>query len=228
VPQSDSPTDARPSQLGAAPSPAEQTAQPLAEGVTVAKVADTAAAPVSPPAAPPSIGQGDPQAQQRPPAPAVSGQQRIADLLSRGNEALKKDRLLIPANDSAYKYYQQALILDPGNDEALFGLERVVARYLALARKAIERDDREKANRYVDRGLRINPWDQRLLDLRDSMNAPVATVEAEVPSPVPVEERPPEAGLEPQPANFISRLKAFFSKGQSSEQPTEVIVEERP
>jgi hypothetical protein len=80
----------------------------------------------------------------------------------------------------------------------------------------------------VERGLRISPWDQRLLDLRDSVNAPVAKVEAEVPpASIPVEERAPEAALEPQPANFITRLKAFFGKSQSAEQPTEVIVEER-
>jgi len=228
VQQPDSPSDAGPSQYSAGQLPEEQIAQSPAEGVSVAKVADTTVAVVSPPAVPSSIGDGYPQAQQGTPAPAVSRQQRVADLLSRGNEALKRDRLLIPAGDSAYKYYQQALILDPGNDEALFGIERVVARYLALARKAIEREDKEKANRYVERGLRINPWDQRLLDLSDSLNAPVATVEAEVPPPVPVEEPPPEAGLEPQPADFISRVKAFFSKGQSAEQPTEVIVEERP
>jgi putative secretion ATPase (PEP-CTERM system associated) len=206
-----SPPGSGPSQFSAAAVAEQQTVQPHADGLTVAKVADRAAAVASPPA-----------------APAVSRQQRIADLLSRGNEALKRDRLLIPAHDSAYKYYQQALILDPGNDEALFGLERLVARYLVLAKKAIGREDKEKANRYVERGLRISPWDQRLLDLRDSVNAPVAKVEAEVPpASIPVEERAPEAALEPQPANFITRLKAFFGKSQSAEQPTEVIVEER-
>jgi hypothetical protein len=179
----------------------------------------------------PSVGgeEGPPVlAEKRAVPPPVSRQEKIAGLLSRGHQALKRDRLLIPTHDSAYKYYQQTLILEPGNDEALFGIERILARYIALARKALEHQDKKKSRRYIDRGLRIDPTDKRLLALRDSLNTPVAVVEPEVQPPVvQVEERAPAAELKPEPENFLSRLKAIFTKGQSADKRNEVVVEER-
>lgn len=161
--------------------------------------------------------------------PPVSRQDKIAELLSLGNQSLKRDRLLIPTHDSAYKYYQQTLILDPGNDEAKFGIERIVARYIALARKALERQDENKSRRYVNRGLSINPTDRRLVALRDNLNTPVVDeVKAETPPlVVQTEEQTPVAETKPQAQDFVSRLKAFFSKGRSTDKPNEVVVEER-
>jgi len=161
--------------------------------------------------------------------PPVSRREKIAELLSLGHQSLKKDRLLIPTYDSAYKYYQQTLILEPGNDEALFGIERIVARYIVLARKALDQQDKNKSSRYIERGLSINPTDKRLLALRDSLHTPVvADVEAEVQPPVvQTEEQTPAAEPEPEAQNFVSRLKAFFSKGQSADKPNAVVIEER-
>jgi hypothetical protein len=184
----------------------------------------------------PSVGgeEGPPVlAEHKAVSPAVARQEKIADLLSLGHESLKRDRLLFPSHDSAYKYYQQTLILDPGNDDALFGIERIVARYIVLARKALERQDKKKSGRYIDRGLSINPTDKRLLALQDSLSTPVAVVEEPVLQPQPpviqAEEQVPVVEVKPEPApeNFLSRLKAFFTKGQSAARPNEVVVEER-
>ena len=168
-------------------------------------------------------------AEEKAAAPPVSRREKIAELLSLGHQSLKRDRLLIPTYDSAYKYYQQTLILEPGNDEALFGIERIVARYIVLAREALDQQDKSKSSRYIERGLSINPTDKRLLALRDSLNTPVvADVEAEVQPPVvQTEEQTPAAEPEPEAQNFVSRLKAFFTKGQSADKPNAVVVEER-
>jgi len=168
-------------------------------------------------------------AEEKAVAPPVTRRERVAGLLALGDQSLKRDRLLIPTHDSAYKYYQQTLILEPGNDEAIFGIERIVARYIALARKALERQDKDKSGRYIERGLSINPTDRRLIALRDSLNTPdVADVEAEAqPLVVQVEERKPVTEPKPEAGSFVSRLKAFFSKGQSADKPNEVVVEER-
>lgn len=159
----------------------------------------------------------------------VTRQEKIAELLSRGHESLKRDRLLIPTHDSAYKYYQQTLILDPGNDEAVFGIERIVARYITLARQALKKQDKKKGRRYIERGLSINPADKRLLAMQDSLNTPVvAELQAEVePRVVQVETQVPVAEAEPQAQNFVSRLKAFFTRGRSTGNSNEVVVEER-
>jgi len=168
-------------------------------------------------------------AEEKAVAPPVTRRERVAGLLALGHQSLKRDRLLIPSHDSAYKYYQQTLILEPGNDEAMFGIERIVARYIALARKALERQDKNKSRRYIERGLSINPTDRRLIALRNSLNTPdVADVEAEAqPLVVKVEEKKPAAEPKPEAGSFVSRLKAFFSKGQSADKPNEVVVEER-
>ena len=159
----------------------------------------------------------------------VTRQEKIAELLSRGHESLKRDRLLIPTHDSAYKYYQQTLILDPGNDEAVFGIERIVARYITLARQALKKQDKKKGRRYIERGLSINPADKRLLAMQDSLNTPVvAELQAEVERRVvQVETQVPVAEAEPQAQNFVSRLKAFFTRGRSTGNSNEVVVEER-
>jgi hypothetical protein len=169
-------------------------------------------------------------AEEKAVAPPVTRRERVTELLALGDQSLKRDRLLIPSHDSAYKYYQQTLILEPGNDEAIFGIERIVARYIALARKALERQDESKSRRYIERGLSINPTDRRLIALRNSLNTPdVADVEAEAqPLVVQVEERKPVAEPKPEAGSFVSRLKAFFSKGQSADKPNAVVVEERP
>ena len=167
-------------------------------------------------------------AEEKAAAPPVSRREKIAELLSLGHQSLKRDRLLIPTYDSAYKYYQQTLILEPGNDEALFGIERIVARYIVLARQALDQQDKNKSSRYIDRGLSINPTDKRLLTLRDSLNTPVAVVEPQVQPPVvQTGQQTPAAEPKPQPGNFLSRMKAFFTRGQSAARRNEVVVEER-
>lgn len=190
----------------------------------------TAAPQVLAKATPSPTGEDDPPvlAEQKTVPPVASRQEKVAELLSSGQQSLKRDRLLIPTHDSAYKYFQQALILDPGNDEALFGIERIVARYIALARKALGRQEENKSRRYIDRGLSINPTDKRLLALRDRLNAPVAELEPEAEPPVvQAVEQTQVAEPEPQPENFFSRLKAFFTKAQSADKRNKVVVEER-
>jgi len=205
---------------------------PIANAVNLADSATNTTAPEVLAKATPSVGaeEGPPVlAEEKAVAPAVSRRERVAELLALGHQSLKRDRLLIPAHDSAYKYYQQTLILEPGNDEALFGIDRIVARYIALARKALEQQDENKSSRYIERGLRVNPTDKRLLALRDSLNAAVvADVETEVqPLVVQTEEQTPAAELQPEAKSFISRLKAFFRQGQSADKPNDVVVEER-
>ncbi len=210
-----------------------ETASPggAAEGgrTEVAKVADSPgkAATVATPAA--RIHGQPVQGREGAAKPSVPKRQKIAKLLASGHRSLQRDRLLVPSDDSAYKYYQEALILDPDNNEARLGIERVVARYAVLARKALDNDDETKGELYVNRGLSINPTDERLLGLRDSLKAPVVQVEPLLQPPVVPVKKPPSARVdekEPEPTGFFSRLKAFFTQGQPAKR-NEVPVEER-
>jgi type II secretory pathway predicted ATPase ExeA len=112
------------------------------------------------------------------PPPAVSRKEKkIAELLSLGSQALDKYRLRTPVQDNAYDYYQKVLRLDPGNRDALEGMENIVERYTALIRRAIQRQDNVRAHRYITRGLQVQPGNRHLLALQDSMKVPDVSVE---------------------------------------------------
>jgi hypothetical protein len=139
--------------------------------------------------------------------------QKVARLLLQGRTALGEDRLMIPATRSAHYYFQQMLVLEPDNWEALFGLSKIVDRYVELATGAVQRGDEIKARRYIARGLRVRSQDTRLLALRDRLDAspgqaqPPVTVAVQAVEPVvePVEE--PE-----KPKNVVEWLKDFLSR----------------
>ncbi len=143
----------------------------------------------------------------------VSPDERIAELLSLAGEAIREDRLLIPAERSAYAYFQQALSLDPGNTDALSGLDQIVERYIALARGAIQSQDEVRAKRYIARGLRVQPGNERLLALKDSVNRMAVNVPPER-RPLAVVPEPPPAEAK-QPKNVFQRLRDFFSRNSS-------------
>jgi len=146
----------------------------------------------------------------------VSLSKKTGDLIALAEAALSEDRLLIPENNNAYSYYRQVLALEPGNADALSGLDRIVGRYIALARYAIQRQDKVRAKRYVERGLRVRPGDERLLALQDIVDMVSVKVGPEYRQPTSVSVyQPPALSPAQQPRNILQRLKGFFS-GKSS------------
>lgn len=81
----------------------------------------------------------------------------ILELLERADRALASQRLAEPRGDSAADYYQQVLRLQPGYEEALRGLDKIVDRYLQW-RDAAQRQGREElALRYLALARRVDP-----------------------------------------------------------------------
>lgn len=154
--------------------------------------------------------------------PPVSRKEKIAGLLSLGLQSRHEDRLLIPEYNSAYFYYQQVLVLEPGNDDALNGIERIMERYIELAERSIERGDDEQARRFIARGLRIHPGHSRFLALQDSMNNPLYSTELEPPPSIIPSEQEPYPADEPTPKsrNILSRIKAFFTQSHTAVEET--------
>ena len=76
------------------------------------------------------------------------GHKLIAQLriiLVNAQQALADDRLMRPALNNAYYWYQQAIRLDELNAEAHWGMRQITARYLALAEQAFSEGRIDKA-----------------------------------------------------------------------------------
>jgi hypothetical protein len=157
-------------------------------------------------------------ADDHPAPPPVSRKEKIAVLLSLGQQSLRQFRLLTPAGNNAYHYFQEVLVLDPGNTDARDGLYQIVDRYVKLAKRANKRQNPKLARVYLSRGLRVQPGNRELIALQDSMREPPV-----IPRET-ITRASPDVEPQPQQVNFFSRLKSLFTKGQWG--PAEVI--ERP
>lgn len=124
-------------------------AQLLAPDTTVTSTpAETSAEPEPPPAEP------------APPAGdrlSAAERARIEDLLERAARAIQRDHLTYPSQGSALALYDEVRILDPDNDEARRGLERMVERYLELALGAARQGRMPQAQAMLDRAHLVDP-----------------------------------------------------------------------
>ena len=108
------------------------------------------AAPRTPPKPPPTL---TPAVAE--PLPAVD-EDAVRMLLDAAAQALAEDRLTTPPERSAYRYYRELLDLNPAHPAATHGLERIVERYLALARRAIEHERWSSAHTLLQRASLVD------------------------------------------------------------------------
>jgi tetratricopeptide (TPR) repeat protein len=126
----------------------------------------------------------DPAAAEAPVAEVVQGAEKVqewqvsfrrqrllGDLLYDALQALDQDRLLIPVNDNAYTRYRRVLALDPENDLALEGLQRIVARYLELAATASRQGRFAAAAEYIDRARFVDRDDPAIVAAEKALEA---------------------------------------------------------
>lgn len=95
-------------------------------------------------------------APQRPPLTAEE-HATVAALLDRADRAIAEDHLTYPMAGSALDLYDRVRLLDPDNDEARRGLERIVERYLELALGAVDGRRFEQARAMLDRARLVDP-----------------------------------------------------------------------
>ena len=98
-------------------------------------------------------------------------QRLIADLLFSGLQALDNDRLLEPRFDNAYEYFHEALQLQPNNEIALDGMQRIVERYLELALEAANRGNFSNADRLLGRAEIIDAAHPGIVLAREALEA---------------------------------------------------------
>jgi len=86
--------------------------------------------------------------------------------LEKANSQFSNDRLTQPAGNNTYESYQQVLKLDPRNQQALLGLQKIVDEHLLLAQQAKDQGQIEKSLQLINAGLSINPWHKKLERLK--------------------------------------------------------------
>jgi tRNA A-37 threonylcarbamoyl transferase component Bud32 len=89
--------------------------------------------------------------------------------LARAEEAMRRLHYTEPPRDNAYYYYQLVLKMDPGNAEASKGVARIADVYADLVVWARDMFEYEKAEEYLHIGLRVDPENRRLLELRKNL-----------------------------------------------------------
>ena len=118
--------------------------------------------------------------------------------------------LLLPEKASAYRYLKDVLAIDGGNVAADERMNRIVARYAELTKTAIEDELFDKADRFVGRGLRVDPDSSRMHTLRDE----VATARAEAQAKALAEAEMARLAAEPPPEPVAPKPKERLSSFQ--------------
>jgi len=80
----------------------------------------------------------------------------VADILFEGMRALSNDRLMTPAESSAYHYFSRALALDPDNQIAKDGIRDIAARYLELADLSGRQGQFDNAESFLRRAAQVD------------------------------------------------------------------------
>ncbi|MET1079445.1 MAG: protein kinase [Pseudomonas sp.] len=82
---------------------------------------------------------------------------RLTRLLGRAEQAIVDGHLTTPAYDNAVFFFNQALQLDPANEAASAGLQRVVEMHVQLAEDAHARHAYAEGLEYIQQGLELAP-----------------------------------------------------------------------
>jgi hypothetical protein len=155
----------------------------------------------------------------------ASRDEKIQELLSLGRQSIDKYRLLTPEDDNAYGYFRAVLRQDPDNEDAHAGIKEIVALYIILARKSVDRHNDDRARRYINRGLSIQPENRELLALQDSINRAIQSASADTGiiaggEGAPLESESPREG--PKQGSLIQGIGSFFEKLKAEARSGEV------
>ncbi len=114
--------------------------------------------------------------EQRPSAAeqAAAQEERIVSIVEAATQALAEDRLTTPEVGSAYSLYQEILKIDPDDQRAQRGFEKIVERYVELALTAADRQRYAQGRLMLQRARGVDPAHpaiaptERQLDLLES------------------------------------------------------------
>ena len=147
--------------------------------------------------------------------------EKITELLSLGRQAIDKYRLMTPEDDNAYGYFRAVLGQDPANEAARAGIKEIIDQYITLARKAAGVHKNDRARRYINRGLSIQPENSELLALKDSIDSGGVLI---VERGVPLSRGRVSAMGQASREDTVSRITSFFKKRKDEAVRAETTV----
>ncbi len=93
---------------------------------------------------------------------------RLKRLLAMADANMSRRRFTTPPGDNATELYEQALRLDPRNDDALAGLRRIEREYIRRSDEALRRDDIAGAEAELAKAVRVSP---ESVEVQDALRA---------------------------------------------------------
>jgi tetratricopeptide (TPR) repeat protein len=121
----------------------------------------------------------------------------VDNLLMKAQQQFDVQHLTQPAGDNTWETYQKVLHLDPTNQPAREGLQRIAQRIESMARDKQQNGDLLTSMAIIEEGLRVMPDHSGLLVLKEEINRQLEAQRAaqqveEQPAPTDDEEEPPE------------------------------------
>lgn len=109
-------------------------------------------------------------------ATASASDEKIYQLLESAQQAMRDRHYIDPAAGSALKYYHDALLFDPNNDEAHQGMQRLAEVLFSRVQSALDERKFDIALQSLETARSISPNDSRLA----ALDARVASMRAEL------------------------------------------------
>jgi serine/threonine protein kinase len=149
----------------------------------------------------------------------------IQDLLAAAKVNINDLRLTSPAGDNAQEKYKRILEMEPGNVNALKGLDNIVSEYIRLMDKALVNNNIPLAEKYIYKGKRVNSShselpaaESRLAQAKDALQKPVPEPEPVIEPVIEPEIQEPESLV---PESERRRLENLKERIKSNPQDTQ-------
>ncbi len=117
---------------------------------------------------------------QHKPQPSVPN---VSPLLRTCAKHLKANRLTSGRGGTALACYEDVLKKDSNNADALAGLDKIAARYVTWAERALKRGQKNKAKQYLASLRQVNPESPKLARLEEQLLPPSSPSSPSTPPP---------------------------------------------
>ena len=95
---------------------------------------------------------------------------KVTELLNKAKQQITKKQLMTPSKGNAWKTYKKILRLDPGNKQALIGINKIATIYIHRARGKLKKGNFKHAGYLFNRALVVSPRNREALSGLDQLD----------------------------------------------------------